>query len=118
MAAVRRFFDKAPRFSELDRAMAKFARNDFHQPLTPANFLAFIEREAGDLDEDSMLEYCRNHLEYAGAWNLGIELEVRTCWRLACTLDHWQALIQGSGDGITTQQPDAESEAREEALAA
>ena len=67
MAAVRRFFDKAPRFSELARAMAKFSREDFRLPLTAANFLAFVERESGDLDEESMLEYCRTHLGYAGA---------------------------------------------------
>ena len=119
MAAVRRFFDKAPRFSELARAMAKFSREDFRLPLTPANFLAFVEREAGDLDEESMLEYCQTHLGYAGAWNLGIELEVRTCWRLACTLDHWQELIQGApapdhaAEEATAVRPE---EAREEAL--
>ena len=95
MATVRRFFDKAPEFTQLAKAMAEFARNDFHQPLAPANFLAFVERDAGDLDEESMLEYCRMHMEFAGLWNLGLELEVRTCWRMASVLDHWQALIQG-----------------------
>lgn len=96
MATVRRFFEKTPQFTQLANAMAEFAREDFHQPLEPANFLAFVERDAGDLDEESMLEYCRKHLEFAGVWNLGLELEVRTCWRMASVLDRWQALIQGS----------------------
>ena len=96
MDTVRRFFGKAPRFMHLGKALAEFERNDFRQPLEARNFLAFVEREAGDLDEESMLEYCRMHLEFAGLWNLGIELEVRTCWRMADVLDHWQELIQGA----------------------
>lgn len=96
MATVRRFFERAPEFTQLATAMKEFSRNDFHQALAPANFLAFVERDAGDLDEESMLEYCRTHLEYAGVWNLGIEMEVRTCWRMASTLNHWQDLIQGT----------------------
>ena len=95
MHTVRRFFDKAPEFIQFAKAVAEVARNDFHQPLDPANFLAFVERDAGDLDEESMLEFCRMHLEFGGAWNLGIELEVRTCWRMASVPDHWQALTQG-----------------------
>ena len=95
MATVRRFFERAPQFTQLAKAMSEFARNDFRQSLEPANFLSFVEREAGDLDEESMLEYCRMHLEFAGLWNLGLELEVRTCWRMAAVLDHWQELIQG-----------------------
>ena len=89
---VRRFFDKAPRFMHLGKALAEFERNDFRQPLEARNFLAFVEREAGDLDEESMLEYCRMHLEFAGLWNLGLELEVRACWRMASMLDYWQDL--------------------------
>ena len=95
METVRRFFDRTPQFTQLAKAMGDFARNDFHQPLEPANFLRFVEREAGDLDEESILEYCRTHLEFAGVWNLGLELEVRTCWRMASLLDHWRGLIQG-----------------------
>ena len=96
MATVRRFFDRAPQFTQLAKAMSEFARNDFRQSLEPANFLAFVDRKAGDLDEESMLEYCSTQLEYAGLWNLGLELEVRTCWRMAAVLDHWQELIQGT----------------------
>ena len=92
MDTVRRFFDKAPRFMHLGKALAEFERNDFRQPLEARNFLAFVEREAGDLDEESMLEYCRMHLEFAGLWNLGLELEVRACWRMASMLDYWQDL--------------------------
>ena len=95
METVRRFFDRTPQFTQLAKAMGELARNDFHQPLEPANFLRFVEREAGDLDEESILEYCRTHLEFAGVWNLGLELEVRTCWRMASLLDHWRGLIQG-----------------------
>lgn len=102
MDTVRRFFERAPQFTQLAKAMNEFARNDFHQNLDPANFLAFVERETGDLDEESMLEYCRMHLEFAGVWNLGLEPEVRTCWRMADVLDHWQSLIQGpSQPGVT-----------------
>lgn len=89
MDTVRRFFDRAPQFMHLGKALSEFARNDFRQPLEPANFLGFVEREAGDLDEESMLEYCRTHLEYAGLWNLGLELEVRACWRMASMRDGW-----------------------------
>jgi hypothetical protein len=96
MATVCRFFERAAEFTQFAKAVREFSRNDFHQALLPENFLAFVEREAGDLDEESMLEYCRTHLEYAGVWNLGIELEVRTCWRMADTLDRWQGLIQGT----------------------
>jgi hypothetical protein len=90
---VRRFFSRAPQFVHLAKAMAEFDRNDFRQPLTAANFLTFAEREAGELDEEGMLEYCRMHLEFAGLWNLGIELEVRGCWRLASMLDPWHGLV-------------------------
>ena len=92
MATVRRFFDRAPQFTQLAKAMSEFAHNDFRQSLEPGNFLAFVERESGDLDEESMLEYCRMHLEFAGLWNLGLELEVRACWRMASMLDYWQDL--------------------------
>ena len=96
LETVRRFFERAPQFTQLARALAEFARNDFHQPLEPSNFLAFVEREAGDLDEETILEYCRLHLDFAGLWNLGLELEVRSCWRMARMLDHWRGLIQGN----------------------
>jgi hypothetical protein len=95
METVRRFFDRLPQFTQLAKAVAEFAREDFHQPLEPRNFLAFVERDAGDLDEESMLEYCRMHLEFANLWNLGLELEVRSCWRMSSVLDHWRGLIQG-----------------------
>jgi len=96
MHTVQRFFERAPQFTQLGRAMAEFSRADFHQPLVPANFLSFVQRDAGELDEESMLEYCRLHLERAGLWNLGLELEVRTCWRMAGVLDYWRGLIQGT----------------------
>jgi hypothetical protein len=96
METVRRFFERVPQFSQLAKAVAEFAREDFHQPLEPRNFLAFVERDAGDLDEESMLEYCRMHLEFANLWNLGLELEVRSCWRMSSVLDHWRGLIQGT----------------------
>ena len=73
METVRRFFDRTPQFTQLAKAMTEFARNDFHQPLDPVNFHRFVEREAGELDEESILEYCRTHLEYAGVWNLGLD---------------------------------------------
>jgi hypothetical protein len=92
MDTVRRFFDRAPRFMHLGKAMVEFARNDFRQPLEARNFLAFVEREAGDLDEESMLEYCRMHLGFADLWNLGLELEVRACWRMASMVDYWQGM--------------------------
>ena len=95
METVKRFFERAPQFTQLGKAMTEFAREDFHQPLEPGNFLSFVQRDAGDLDEESMLEYCRMHLEHAGLWNLGLELEVRTCWRMAGVLDYWRGLIQG-----------------------
>jgi hypothetical protein len=102
MDTVRRFFDKAPRFMHLGKAMAEFARNDFRQPLEPGNFLGFVEREAGELDEESMLEYCRMHLEFAGLWNLGLELEVRGCWRMASMMEHWHAI----GTSLPQAQPE------------
>ena len=95
MDTVKRFFERAPQFTQLGKAMAEFSKADFHQPLQAANFLKFAERYAGDLDEDSMLEYCRLHLDRAGLWNLGLESEVRTCWRMAGVLDYWRDLIQG-----------------------
>ena len=90
MDTVRRFFTRAPQFTHFGKALAEFERNDFRQPLSPANFLAFVEREAGDLDEESMLEYCRLHFTYSSLWNLGLELEVRACWRMASMLDYWK----------------------------
>jgi hypothetical protein len=95
MDTVKRFFDRAPQFTQLGRAMAEFSRADFHQPLHAANFLSFVQRDAGDLDEESMLEYCRLHLDRAGLWNLGLELEVRTCWRMAGVLGYWRGLVHG-----------------------
>ena len=79
METVRRFFDKAPQFMHLGQGHGGIRRaTTSTSRWTPANFLAFVEREAGDLDEESMLEYCRMHLEFAGLWNLGLELEVRS----------------------------------------
>lgn len=105
MDTVKRFFDRAPQFTHLGRAMAEFARADFHQPLEPANFLSFVQRDAGDLDEESMLEYCRLHLDRAGLWNLGLESEVRTCWRMAGVLDYWRGLVHGASQhSVSTQQ--------------
>jgi hypothetical protein len=104
MDTVKRFFDRAPQFTQLGKAMADFARSDFHQPLQPANFLSFVQRDAGDLDEESVLEYCRLHLDRAGLWNLGLELEVRTCWRMAGVLDYWRGLVQGGrGPSLPSQ---------------
>jgi hypothetical protein len=96
MATVDRFFERAPQFTHLSKAFAEFSRADFHQPLQAGNFLNFIQRESADLDEESMLEYCRQHLDRAGLWNLGLELEVRTCWRMSGILDYWRDLIQGA----------------------
>jgi hypothetical protein len=105
METVKRFFERAPQFTQLGKAMADFSRSDFHQPLQPANFLSFVQRDAGDLDEESVLEYCRLHLDRAGLWNLGLELEVRTCWRMADVLDYWRGLIQGgSRPSLPTQE--------------
>jgi hypothetical protein len=95
MDTVRRFFDRAPQFTQLGKAMAEFAREDFHQPLQPANFLTFVQRGAGEIDEEGILHYCRLHLELAGLWNLALESEVRTCWRMAGVLNYWRGLIQG-----------------------
>ena len=95
MDTVKRFFERAPQFTQLGKALREFSRADFHQPLQPSNFLSFVQRDAGDLDEESMLEYCRWHLDRAGLWNLGLETEVRTCWRMAGVLDYWRGLIQG-----------------------
>ena len=96
METVRRFFDRAPEFTQLAKALAAFAREDFHQPLEPANFLAFVKRTLRNLDEESVLAYCRMHLEFANLWNLGLEMEVRSCWRMSSVLDHWRVLIQGT----------------------
>jgi len=95
MDTVKRFFERAPQFTQLGKAMAEFSKADFHQPLQATNFLRFAQRDAGDLDEECMLEYCRLHLDRAGLWNLGLESEVRTCWRMAGVLDYWRDLIQG-----------------------
>jgi len=107
MDTVKRFFERAPQFTQLGKAMAEFSKADFHQPLQAANFLKFAERYAGDLDEDSMLEYCRLHLDRAGLWNLGLESEVRTCWRMAGVLDYWRDLIQGRPLQVRSQEETA-----------
>jgi len=95
MDTVKQFFERAPQFTQLGKAMAEFSKADFHQPLQAANFLRFAQQDAGDLDEESVLEYCRLHLDRAGLWNLGLESEVRACWRMASVLDYWRDLIQG-----------------------
>ena len=93
---VKRFFDRAPQFTQLGRAMADFSRADFHQPLQATNFMSFVQRAARNVDEETMLAYCRLHLDRAGLWNMGLESEVRTCWRMAGVLDYWRGLIQGA----------------------